>query len=116
MADAEVRARFVIDDTDARRSLERFQQGVNRMSGAGLDRVAGSANNAAGALTAGTVALGSFIAGLATRAIDAFTASLDGAVARVDTMNNFPRVMANLGYSAEDARGCRDSPPPWTTW
>lgn len=31
--------------------------------------------------------------------------SIGGAVARVDTLNNFPRVMKNLGYSQEDAAG-----------
>ena len=29
---------------------------------------------------------------------------LGSAVSRVDTLNNFPKVMANLGYSADDAR------------
>lgn len=103
MADAEVRAKFVIDDSDARRSLERFQQLLGRVNGSGFDRMGASANAATSALSSGTIALGNFIASMATRAIDAFTASLDGAVARVDTMNNFPRVMQNLGYSAEDA-------------
>lgn len=103
MAEAEVRARFVLDDSDARRDLERFEQRLGRVNGSGFDNLAGSANGAASALTAGTVALGAFVAGLATRAIDAFSASLDSAIARVDTMNNFPRVMANLGYSADEA-------------
>lgn len=103
MADAEVRAKFVIDDSDARRSLERFQQLLGRVNGSGFDKMGASANAATSALSAGTIALGNFIASMATRAIDAFTSSLDGAVARVDTMNNFPRVMQNLGYSAEDA-------------
>lgn len=33
----------------------------------------------------------------------AISASLGSAVSRVDTINNFPKVMSNLGYSAEDA-------------
>lgn len=103
MADAEVRAKFVLDDSDAIRALDRFQQRLGRVNGSGLDRVGTSANAATSALSAGTIALGNFIASMATRAIDAFASSLDGAVARVDTMNNFPRVMQNLGYSAEDA-------------
>lgn len=40
---------------------------------------------------------------LTTRAFDAISASIDSAVSRVDTMNNFPRVLAGLGYSADDA-------------
>lgn len=31
------------------------------------------------------------------------TSSLSGAVSRVDTLNNFPKVMSNLGYSSQDA-------------
>lgn len=40
---------------------------------------------------------------LTTKAFDAISASIDSAVSRVDTMNNFPRVLAGLGYSADDA-------------
>lgn len=40
---------------------------------------------------------------LTTKALDAISASIDSAVSRVDTMNNFPRVLAGLGYSADDA-------------
>lgn len=40
---------------------------------------------------------------LTTKAFDAIRASIDSAVSRVDTMNNFPRVLAGLGYSADDA-------------
>ena len=37
-------------------------------------------------------------------AIGAITSTLGDAVSRVDTLNNFPRVMGNLGISAEDAQ------------
>lgn len=40
---------------------------------------------------------------LAGRGFDAIAASMGNAVARADTMNNFPKVMRNLGYSAGDA-------------
>ena len=33
----------------------------------------------------------------------AFAKSLSSAISRVDTLNNFPKVMKNLGYSTEDA-------------
>ena len=29
--------------------------------------------------------------------------SIDGAVARIDTLNNFPKVMNNLGIASEDS-------------
>ena len=40
---------------------------------------------------------------LISKTMSALNNSLDGAIKRVDTMNNFPRVMQNLGISAEDA-------------
>lgn len=40
---------------------------------------------------------------LATKAISAVTDSIDAAVKRVDTLNNFPRIMSNFGVSAGDA-------------
>lgn len=40
---------------------------------------------------------------LASRGFDAIASSMGNAVARADTMNNFPKVMKNLGYSAGDA-------------
>lgn len=48
------------------------------------------------------------VAGIAgsvvTKAIDAVSNSIGNAVSRVDTMNNFPRVMSNLGISAEESQ------------
>ena len=40
---------------------------------------------------------------LASRGFDAIANSMGNAVARADTMRNFPKVMKNLGYSAGDA-------------
>lgn len=50
----------------------------------------------------------SIIAGLGitkmiTTAINQITQSIDGAIARYDTLNNFPKVMSNLGIASEDA-------------
>lgn len=47
--------------------------------------------------------LGTLAAKGITKAISSFTANLDSAINRVDTLNNFPRVMSNLGISAEDS-------------
>lgn len=40
---------------------------------------------------------------LISKTISALNNSLDGAIKRVDTLNNFPRVMNNLGIATEDA-------------
>lgn len=48
-------------------------------------------------------AIGGAVALAGVKAISALMSAVDGAIARVDMMNNFPKVMANLGYSSEDA-------------
>ena len=40
---------------------------------------------------------------VATKAFSAISDSIGSAVSRVDTMNNFPKVMTNLGYSSDSA-------------
>lgn len=40
---------------------------------------------------------------LAAKGIAAVKSSLDGAIARFDTLNNFPKVMQSLGFSAEQS-------------
>lgn len=43
------------------------------------------------------------IASVVSKAISTINASLDGAISRFDTMNNFPKVMSNLGIGAEES-------------
>lgn len=38
-----------------------------------------------------------------TKAIDALTNSIDGAIERVDTLNVFPKIMKNLGFETEES-------------
>ena len=46
---------------------------------------------------------GSLISKAITKGISTVNYSLDGAIKRVDTLNNFPNVMANLGIGAEES-------------
>lgn len=43
------------------------------------------------------------IAAVVSKAIGVINNSLDGAISRFDTMNNFPKVMSNLGIGAEES-------------
>lgn len=74
----------------------------------GLSSSFDGASKACSGFSAKMAVLGGAVAGLVqsgvTRAFDAISSSMDSAISRVDTMNNFPRVMQNLGYSAEDAQ------------
>lgn len=54
--------------------------------------VRGALNNVAGAAMAAAGVIGGVL-----------TASISGAVDRVDILNNFPRIMENLGYAQDDA-------------
>ena len=50
-----------------------------------------------------SVAKGTLITTAVTKGISAITSSLDGAIKRVDTLNNFPNVMRNLGIGAKES-------------
>lgn len=51
-----------------------------------------------------TGAIAGAAAAATSKAISMVTGSINSAIARVDTMNNFPKIMANLGFSAGDAK------------
>lgn len=66
-----------------------------------------SGTNAGSAFTSGLSAKIGAIAGatsaIVTKAGSMIASGLTGAISRADQMNNFPKVMKNLGYSSEDA-------------
>lgn len=43
------------------------------------------------------------VAAVTSKAIDAVAGSINAAISRVDTINNFPKIMQDLGYSSDDA-------------
>ncbi|WP_336629998.1 MULTISPECIES: tape measure protein [unclassified Microbacterium] len=59
-----------------------------------------------GSLIGSTVAgaVGGAVAAVTGKAISAVMGSIDGAIKRVDTLNSFPKIMKNLGYSSDDAQ------------
>lgn len=61
-----------------------------------------SASFSSGVSSAG-VAAGNMISSAISTAMSAVSGSLDSAISRVDTLNQFPKVMSNLGFSTEDA-------------
>ena len=50
-----------------------------------------------------SITLGNVAAKAITKTFGVLSSNLDSAISRVDTLNNFPRVMSNLGISAEDS-------------
>lgn len=74
----------------------------------GASKIGGKAGADAGSgfssgLSAKAGAVMGLVAGVTRKAFDAISNSLGSAINRVDTMNNFPKVMKNLGYSSDDA-------------
>lgn len=72
---------------------------------AGVVNVAASSASAVGKAISGGIGFGVRAATVALAGLGAvISKNMGGAVARADLLNNFPKVMANIGYSADEAR------------
>lgn len=67
----------------------------------GLDKMKNQSERAGSTIKNIVAGLG--ITKIITKGIDTINASVDSAIARVDTLNNFPKVMSNLGVGAEES-------------
>lgn len=76
----------------------------------GIGSKAGAKTGAAfsSGLGAKAGAVAGIVSAVAGKAFTAISNSLDSAISRVDTMNNFPKVMAGLGYGADAATSSID--------
>lgn len=81
----------LVIDTDL--NTRNFENGLGRMQSA-TKRAGGTIKN---------IVVGLGITKLIGVAMNQIRNSIDGAVSRVDTLNQFPKVMSNLGISAEEA-------------
>lgn len=72
----------------------------------GLESATQSSGGLNKSIGAGTIAMGSFIGSLASKAVSAgiglITSNLDGAIKRIDILNQYPKVMKQMGYSTDD--------------
>lgn len=82
--------------------------------GSSIDRVGGAFSHMAGSVKNAATSLGEHIKGALTGAMAVagaavvagmglITSQIGAAVSRADTLHNFPKIMNNLGYSAEEA-------------
>ena len=81
-----------------------LKKGLSGSSASGLGKSFGTSFN--NGFSVATVALGNIVSGVISKATSAITSSISSAIARVDTINNFPKIMEAMGYSADDAREC----------
>src|SRR5690625_3732870 len=98
MADGSVKIEVLLDDS-------KVSGGVKKVEG----RLGGIASTAKrGLATVGKLAGALGLVGLAYKGIDMVKQSLDGAIDRYDTLNNFPRVMAQIGFDADMSQDAID--------
>ncbi|OFP69840.1 tape measure protein [Actinomyces sp. HMSC065F12] len=74
------------------RGLSSAFQTASRVGRRSFDSIRSAVSGVAGAVAVAGAAVGGFIA-----------SNIGAAVQRVDTLNNFPKIMKNLGYAQEDA-------------
>src|SRR5690625_3501164 len=91
MADGKVTIQVILDDKDV-------GKGTKKVEGA-LKGIGNTAKR--GIATVGKLAGALGLVALAYKGIDMVKQSLDGAIDRYDTLNNFPRVMEQIGFDAQ---------------
>lgn len=69
---------------------------------AAVGKLGDTAKQSLGAAIKGSF-IGNLFANAFSKAAGVISSSLDGAISRVDTLNQFPRVMSQLGYGADSA-------------
>ena len=79
-------------------SMDKTQKTVEA-KGSELGKIGGEKASAMWGVGIGAIA--GITQAVISQALDLITSGIDSAIKRVDTMNNFPRVMENLGISAE---------------
>lgn len=72
-------------------------------AGDSVENVAGKSEKSTSRIAAAFGAVAGVAQSVVTKAFSMVTDSIGGAVSRVDTLNNFPKVMTNLGYSADES-------------
>ena len=77
---------------------------VGKLFARGVDSgMSGLKTSMTSRFSAATVAVGNIAAKAFTSAMSAVASSMDSAIARVDTLNNFPRIMEGMGIGAEES-------------
>ena len=89
MAQAEILTKFTADTSQVDKATKNWTSSIGQL--------------------AKGFAIGELAAKGISKAIAVFNENLDGAIKRTDTLNNFPKVMSNLGIGAEDAQKSIDT-------
>lgn len=98
MADGKVVIDVILDDGQVVKGVANIDKRLGNINQVGRRAAAGIKEIAT---SLGLVALGA-------KAIQLVNQSLDGAISRYDTLNNFPRVLQTMGFDAEESRKAID--------
>ena len=98
MADGKVRIEVDLDSKNADKSVDELDGKLKGLDGAGSK----------GAIGIGKIVTSLGLMKLASSAVNILKSSLDGAITRYDTMNNFPKIMKQLGFSTEESAAAVD--------
>lgn len=82
---------------------EQLNGAFSGASAIGSKAGAQTGTNFSDGLSAKAGAVAGLVSTITSKAFTAISNSLGSAISRVDTMNNFPKVMKNLGYSSQEA-------------
>lgn len=82
---------------------EQLNGAFSGASAIGSKAGAQTGTNFSSGLSAKVGAVAGLVSTITSKAFTAISNSLGSAISRVDTMNNFPKVMKNLGYSSQEA-------------
>ncbi|MCL1929652.1 tape measure protein [Candidatus Saccharibacteria bacterium] len=100
MASSDLTLTIKANSSAAEAALARVIDQVNKMANQ-TDKDSSRSSAAFDRISAAAVAVGNVIANVVTNAWSKMTAQIDNAIKRFDTMNNFPRVMENLGIASD---------------
>ncbi|MEN0666906.1 phage tail protein [Caldifermentibacillus hisashii] len=98
MADGKVVIDVILDDGTVAKGVANLDKQLGGLSGSGKRAAAG--------IKEIVTSLG--LVTLAAKAIDMVKNSLDGAISRYDTLNNFPRVLQLMGFDAKQSKKAID--------
>lgn len=87
----------------AEAALQKIVSKVQAMTGQ-IDKSSNQASSGFGKIATVASALGNIISNVVTSAWSKMTAQIDSAIQRFDTMNNFPKVMSNLGIASDKSQ------------
>ena len=99
MADGKVTIQLSVEDKDSANKVRGLEKAFN-----GVD---GTAKKATGTIKQMVTSLG--LVKIASKAFEILRQSIDGAISRVDTMNQFPKMMEAIGFGADESQQAVDA-------